>query len=508
MLQPNDKIGPYTLVSELGKGSSCTAWLAERRGKFATTQVAIKIPFDQNQDLKAIAQESQLWATVGNHPNILPIIEAEEYDGRIVIVSEYAPDGTLDKWLKSYNGQAPSVETAMTMTCGMLAGLAHLHSKNIIHRDLKPANIMLQGEIPRLADFGIARLIKSSVHSGSVAGTPKYMSPEAFFGERCKQSDIWSIGVIFYEMLTGRLPFSQVIMNALIISIVEGSFEPLPHSIPPEIQEVIIKSLQKDPANRFHSATEMRNAIQHIHNKIANIISSPRDASTETAVTVIPSTKTLDYVQDQRVESVSSYITKEPFYIVIKNPKPTKPGTKKTFKIKNVKNKTHSTLSPNNICKPLLPINPYQAIRVRQRLSTQVSVQDKTVEDNKENIITSRVPKHLTPHAASISGLPRDQITIAEQRLIAWRKICEATIRLIWLPFVAMLGGISCLAYFYFFRDEDLILVLIAAVVATTVGGLVGFFVSWVSLYWKYRRELENLKKVMQVKKEGTKIRV
>ncbi|MBL8150858.1 MAG: protein kinase family protein, partial [Blastocatellia bacterium] len=106
------KIGPYTLIKELGRGAYGSVWLAERRGAFATTEVALKLALDQEPDFDMIRQESQLWAKLGGHPNILPIIEADIYDGRVVIVSEYAPDGSLEKWLEKHNGKAPSLEDA------------------------------------------------------------------------------------------------------------------------------------------------------------------------------------------------------------------------------------------------------------------------------------------------------------------------------------------------------------------------------------------------------------
>src|SRR5207253_3402374 len=138
---------------------------------------------------------------------------------------------------KRNSGRAPSIESASAMMTGILAGLEHLHSKQIIHRDLKPANILLQGETPRLADFGLARVLKSSANSGGIAGTPAYMSPEAFDGKRSEQSDIWSAGVIFYQLLAGRAPFPQTDMTALFGAIIQREPEPLPPTIPYPIQE-------------------------------------------------------------------------------------------------------------------------------------------------------------------------------------------------------------------------------------------------------------------------------
>lgn len=261
MAKPNDKIGPYTLISKLGRGAFGVVWLAEKRTQLATTKVALKLPNDEDIDIEAVTSEAAVWVEASGHPNILPIIDADIYDGQAVIVSEYAPDGSLSKWMESHGSKAPSVEVAAEMIDGVLAGLEHLHERRIIHRDLKPDNILLQREIPRLADFGIARILKTSL-STVVSGTPAYMAPEAFDGKRSEQTDIWAVGVIFYQLLTGRLPFPPTDMASLLAAILTRDQEPLPGSISKPIREIISKSLQKNPTERFQSATEMRKALR------------------------------------------------------------------------------------------------------------------------------------------------------------------------------------------------------------------------------------------------------
>ncbi len=139
MFREGSQIGLYTLVRKLGKGGFGEVWLATRKSKFVTTKVAVKLPHDEQIDHETIKQEAQLWEQASGHPNILPIIDADEYDGQIVIVSEYAPDGSLEEWLRA-NGKM-SVERAIETTIQILDGLEFLHSRNIIHRDLKPAKI-------------------------------------------------------------------------------------------------------------------------------------------------------------------------------------------------------------------------------------------------------------------------------------------------------------------------------------------------------------------------------
>ncbi len=264
MFREGQQIGLYTLIRKLGRGGFGEVWLAERKSKFVTTKVAVKLPHDEQIDHETIKQEAQLWEQASGHPNILPIIDADEYDGQIVIVSEYAPDGSLDEWLKTH-GKMP-VEKAVEMTIKILDGLEFLHSRNIIHRDLKPANILLQGETPRLADFGISRALRTtaSSQSSNVSGTFAYMPPEGFDGKRSVQTDVWSVGVNLYQFLTGRLPFPQKEPSALIAAIMMRDFQPLSPDIPNNLQNVVAKSLAKQPENRYASASEMREDLRRI----------------------------------------------------------------------------------------------------------------------------------------------------------------------------------------------------------------------------------------------------
>ncbi|CAN5715203.1 hypothetical protein BH24ACI2_BH24ACI2_12930 [soil metagenome] len=194
----------------------------------------------------------------------MPIIDADEYEGQIVIVSEYAPDGSLDEWLKKHGKM--SVEKAVETTMKILDGLEFLHSRNIIHRDLKPANILLQGETPRLADFGISRALRTtaSSQSSNISGTFAYMPAEGFDGKRSVQTDVWSVGVNLYQFLTGSLPFPQKEPSALIAAIMMREFAPLPDSIPQSLKNVIAKTLSKQPENRYKTAGEMREDLKRV----------------------------------------------------------------------------------------------------------------------------------------------------------------------------------------------------------------------------------------------------
>src|ERR1043165_2823898 len=208
MEEPLHKIGPYNLINKLGHGTFGVVWLAEKQTTIATTRVALKLPRDEDIDLEMFRYEADIWVQASGHPNVLPLIDADVYDGQAVIVSEYAPDGALEEGRARHGGRAPSAEAACEIIDGVLAGLEHLHGRRIIHRDLKPDNILLQRDTPRLADFGISRVLRSSSHvTKNINDTFVYMAPEAFDGKRDEKTDLWAVGVILYELLAGRLPY-------------------------------------------------------------------------------------------------------------------------------------------------------------------------------------------------------------------------------------------------------------------------------------------------------------
>lgn len=264
MFGPNQQFGLYTLIRRLGRGGFGEVWLAERRTKILTTKVAVKLPFDEQVDIETIKKEAELWEHASGHPNVLPIIEADIHDGQVLIVSEFAPDGSLAGWLKQHGKM--SVEQAIETTIKILDGLEFLHSRRIIHRDLKPANILLQGHTPRLADFGISRALRTTATSQTqnVSGTFAYMSPEAFDGRRNEQTDIWAVGVNLYQLLTGRLPYPQVETTTLLAAIMMNEPEPLPDYVPLHVRTILARALAKNPSTRYKTAAEMREDLRSV----------------------------------------------------------------------------------------------------------------------------------------------------------------------------------------------------------------------------------------------------
>lgn len=202
LLSPDGSIGPYKLIRPLGRGASGEVWFGQRHGELATTDVAIKVL--PHIAVSSVIREAQTWVRASGHPNVVPIIEADIYGGIPVIVSECIPAGSL-----ADNHQVHSPREIIDLLLGILSGLEHLHARGIIHRDLKPSNILMQEGMPRLTDFGLSRPNDTVVNSGRMGGTPAYMAPEAFNGDRSVQSDLWSVGVILFQLLCGRLPYPQ-----------------------------------------------------------------------------------------------------------------------------------------------------------------------------------------------------------------------------------------------------------------------------------------------------------
>lgn len=258
-------IGPYRLVRPLGRGGFGSVWLAERAGALATTQLAIKFPINNAQTRVTIQNEARSWVRVTGHPNVVPIIEADEYGGTTAIVSEFVDGGTLQELIGAEGPLA--IAHAVELLIGILCGLEFLHARRIIHRDLKPGNILLQHGLPRLTDFGLARHHHAA--GGEFSGTPRYMSPEAFRGENSLQSDLWAAAVILFEMLTGKPPFAGKDLEDLYQSICQREQLSRPDEIPISLWKVIRRAFADGPEARYLSATDMKAAMIDIRKELA-----------------------------------------------------------------------------------------------------------------------------------------------------------------------------------------------------------------------------------------------
>ena len=266
-------IGPYRLMEKIGSGQFGEVWKAQKYEMIAPP-CAIKFPTGRRSDVESVMREAKVWMRASGHPNVVTMIEAGVYDGQLIIVSEYVQTGSLLDWLERHGGRAPSTEVAVEMMIGILSGLEHLHQQEIIHRDLKPANILLQMETPRLADFGLARVLNSMTSSMTVAGSLPYMAPETFRKVRTEQTDLWAAGVIFYEMLTGKLPFNGDDLASTMGMVINQPVPPLPDHLQARFGAIIERALEKDMSRRYRTASQMRDALRAVSQRVEKPASS------------------------------------------------------------------------------------------------------------------------------------------------------------------------------------------------------------------------------------------
>ena len=256
---PLTKVGRYQIQEELGRGAMGVVY----RGFDPTIgrQVAIKTISLETSDpelLMRFRREAQA-AGILSHPNIVTIYDAGEDQGLFYIAMELVEGETLQRVI----GRSPvPVERAIPIVEQVGAALDHAHSRQIIHRDIKPANIMITGGHVKVMDFGVAKITNMGMtRSGQALGTPSYMSPELVKGASLDgRSDIFSLGVVLYEMFAWTKPFAGENITTVIYQIVgEQPQAPteLNPSLHPGLDRVVLKALAKDPAERYQNCAEL-----------------------------------------------------------------------------------------------------------------------------------------------------------------------------------------------------------------------------------------------------------
>ena len=259
----NATIGRFEIRRELGRGSQSVVYLAW--DPQLQREVAIKTLHFSEPDPEvnaALLDEARIVSKL-HHPNIVPIHDAGEQGGDLYLVFEYVEGGTLQDVLRAGGGMAPA--RAANLMRQVVDALAQAHAQGIIHRDLKPSNILLDGSgMPRVMDFGIAtRRANAGAEAAGVFGTPAYMAPEYVSGRTVSEKmDVFAAGLVLLEMLTGERVFKGGGAEAVMQRIVsEDVGLPASAGIDDRLGDIVLRACARDPAQRFSSAAEMRQAL-------------------------------------------------------------------------------------------------------------------------------------------------------------------------------------------------------------------------------------------------------
>jgi serine/threonine-protein kinase len=251
--------GRYRLERKLGSGGMADVWLAEDQE--LGRKVAIKILHERYANDVQFVERFRREATHAaglSHPNVVAIHDRGEAEGSYFIVMEYVEGRTLKELIVT-RGMCP-IPVAISYTRQVLAALRYAHRNGIVHRDIKPHNVLVDNEgRVKVADFGIARAGSSQMtEAGSIIGTAQYLSPEQARGAPVDESsDLYSTGIVLYELLTGKVPFTgetpvEIAMKHL--SQIPEAPSTHRHEIPRDLDLVVLRALAKEPADRYRSA--------------------------------------------------------------------------------------------------------------------------------------------------------------------------------------------------------------------------------------------------------------
>jgi serine/threonine protein kinase len=263
------QFGPYQIVAPLGEGGMAAVYKAFQPSmeRYVAIKVLPRHMASTEEFVSRFKREAKLLAQL-QHPHILPVFDYGEAEGYPYIVMTFVKSGTLADLMQKRRLSLAEIRRMMTQ---IGEALQYAHARHMIHRDIKPSNVLIDemGNC-RLTDFGLARMTESATKittSGTVMGTPAYMSPEQGAGSEIDhRSDIYSLGVIFYEMVTGRVPYTAETPVAIVFKHIQ---DPLPSArklnpnLPESVEMVLLKALAKNPADRYQSAEAFTKAIQH-----------------------------------------------------------------------------------------------------------------------------------------------------------------------------------------------------------------------------------------------------
>jgi serine/threonine protein kinase len=274
-LAAGTQFGPYRIEARLGEGGMGVVYRAQDTK--LNRPVAVKFLSGELADAAArrrFQREAKMASSL-NHPHILTVYDTGEFEGRQYLVTEFIDGGTLKDWTQK---EKRTWRQVVELLVGVADGLATAHQAAILHRDIKPANILVaKNGYAKLADFGLAKIEErispsdatvtvgeDATRPGMILGTVAYMSPEQASGRDVDaRSDIFSFGVVLYEMFAGRRPFAGATATDVMHSILHDAPQPLGEEIPPALRTVVEKALEKDPAERYQTTRDLVVDVRH-----------------------------------------------------------------------------------------------------------------------------------------------------------------------------------------------------------------------------------------------------
>ena len=262
MLYSGQTLGKYKIVAPLGSGGFAVVYLA--RDTWIDKDVAIKVPHRQNINFAELLREPRLLAAL-DHPNIVSITTAEKQENVFFIVMEYVQGDTLEELI---SGGAMDVRRALDFARQACEAVRHAHGQGVIHRDLRPPNMLVsRAGVLKVADFGTSRFLEIAARGTTVIGSPAYMAPEQFEGKAVFASDIYSLGVTMYQMLTGVMPYETPSPTNLD-RLMRGELVRPPRvhapSIPASVDDLVMKAMAPDLSQRYRSAEELLEALETV----------------------------------------------------------------------------------------------------------------------------------------------------------------------------------------------------------------------------------------------------
>ena len=256
MLFRGQTLGKYKIAAPLGSGGFGAVYLA--RDTWIDKDVAIKVPHRQNMNFGELLREPRLLAAL-DHPNIVSITTAEKQDNVFFIVMEYVAGHTLEELITTNGGLDAARTVDYTMQIGR--AIEHAHAQGVIHRDLRPANMLVSDAgVLKVADFGTSRFLEIAAHGTTVIGSPPYMAPEQFEGKAVFASDIYSLGITMYQMLTAVLPYESPAPSDLD-KLRSGALVRPPRlsnpEVPKPLNDIVMKALAPELSMRYQRAAEL-----------------------------------------------------------------------------------------------------------------------------------------------------------------------------------------------------------------------------------------------------------